>query len=720
MNEQPIMTYRLIARNIGDEIRGVEILEPFIRNLHAHIDETEIVSHLLNASISGVDRIMIDVGAHIGRTAEHFAKENWKVYCFEPDVANREKLAIRFSGTPNVVIDARAVGEKVEKGKPFFSSPESTGISTLHSFRNTHKQVGLVDVTTVAEIVQQYKLHRIDFLKIDVEGLDFAVLRGVPWNLVKPAVIECEFEDAKTISLGHTWKDIADFLVEQGYVVYVSEWHPIIRYGIQHDWCRLFRYPGSLRDPEAWGNLLAFQEDPGTEAIVNALRRCVKVKNASVVERQRETNSSQELLLEKLKRWSGMQYMEFAGWVKKRSLTAFRFGQLAKWSLQVVGRHPGAALGLLGVLVLLASVPAYPPMWEYRVFFWSATGLLAVSALAITGVAMANTVIGRLVETQRAEMETRLRVMRRDSESRWAALESKLATIESRLDSLAGSLQLEEAPVAKLANKLERLTARIETKTSFQRFNRTLAPIHVETLRNVWGERLGLRLTNPALAYCAHRICNIEQNATGRLATSIEDAVLRTLVSSAVKSETLEVLEIGTLFGIGLAMIYEYNRGRFERIHLTAIDPLTGYYGGGEPDVLLNIPISKSVFWLNMERVGVPRGDVTLIDDLSTSEAAIARAGSKKYDLLIIDGDHSYAGVKADYQNYVDLVRAGGYIIFDDYGSTDWPEVKQFVDTEVLPDHRVALVGSEWRTAIFRVVQQTNGDLAKFDLSNES
>ncbi|BBA33356.1 hypothetical protein sS8_1396 [Methylocaldum marinum] len=683
----------------------------FQRGKRAHLDEAELIAELIFSSVGDYsDGIMIDAGAHFGCSAEPFAFKDWTVYCFEPDPSNRAHLRAKFEGAPNVVIDARALADITDAQRPFFSSSESSGISGLYAFRDTHKQTAVVDVTTVAMIVDQFRLDRIDFLKIDVEGFDFAVLRGVPLDDIRPMVIQCEFEDSKTVPLGHTWKDIADFLVGKGYTVYVSEWHPIIQYGIQHDWCRLFRYPGTLRDPKAWGNLLAFQEDPGTEAIVNALRRCVKVKNASVVERQRETNSSQELLLEKLKRWSGMQYMEFAGWVKKRSLTAFRFGQAAKWSLQVARRHPRTALGLLGALVLLAGAPAYPPMWGYRIFLWSATGLLAVSALAITGVAMANTVIGRLVETQRAEMEARLRVMRRDSESRWTALESKLATIESRLGSLAESLQSEEAQAAKIANELERLTARIETKTSFQRFNRTLAPVHVETLRNVWGERLGLRLTNPALAYCAHRICNIEQNATGRLATSIEDAVLRTLVSSAVKSETLEVLEIGTLFGIGLSMIYEYNRGRFERIHLTAIDPLTGYYGGGEPDVLLNIPISKSVFWLNMQRVGIPRDDVTLINDLSTSEAAIARAGSKKYDLLIIDGDHSYAGVKADYHNYVDLVRAGGYIIFDDCGSTDWPEVKQFVDAEVLTDRRVALVGSEWRTAIFRVAQQTNGD----------
>jgi cephalosporin hydroxylase len=35
-------------------------------------------------------------------------------------------------------------------------------------------------------------------------------------------------------------------------------------------------------------------------------------------------------------------------------------------------------------------------------------------------------------------------------------------------------------------------------------------------------------------------------------------------------------------------------------------------------------------------------------------------------DLLFIDGDHSYAGVKADFENYRPLVRPGGLVVFHD------------------------------------------------------
>ena len=131
------------------------------------------------------------------------------------------------------------------------------------AFADSHEQKTVVDVTTVAHIIEEFQIDKIDFLKIDVEGFDFDILKGVPWEALQPDVIECEFEDAKTHHLGHDWQDICQFLLDKGYSVYVSEWHPIIHYGIRHDWLGLKRFPCELNDASAWGNLMAFKVDPG-------------------------------------------------------------------------------------------------------------------------------------------------------------------------------------------------------------------------------------------------------------------------------------------------------------------------------------------------------------------------------------------------------------------------------------------------------------------------
>lgn len=44
----------------------------------------------------------------------------------------------------------------------------------------------------------------------------------------------------------------------------------------------------------------------------------------------------------------------------------------------------------------------------------------------------------------------------------------------------------------------------------------------------------------------------------------------------------------------------------------------------------------------------------------------------KKLDFLFIDGDHTYEGVKMDYEMYKGLVKSGGYIGFHDIGNSEW------------------------------------------------
>ena len=53
-------------------------------------------------------------------------------------------------------------------------------------------------------------------------------------------------------------------------------------------------------------------------------------------------------------------------------------------------------------------------------------------------------------------------------------------------------------------------------------------------------------------------------------------------------------------------------------------------------------------------------------------------------DILLIDGDHRFKGVIHDFNNYSDLVKIGGYILFDDYLDYEYsPEVKPAVDSIV-------------------------------------
>ncbi|MFC3714815.1 FkbM family methyltransferase [Luteimonas soli] len=260
-------------------MREAWALGPFARATAAHYDETDCVSELFDHTLSGT--VMIDVGAHHGHALFPFLQKGWQVFAFEPDDGNRAILEKRLEKDERakslVRLDKRAVSDHVSAGLAYYRSDQSSGISGLSAFHPSHVSKQTVDTTTLSEALAEEDIPGVDFLKVDTEGHDLFVLKGFPWHRFKPAVIECEFEDAKTVPLGYTFHDMAGFLLEQGYCVYVSEWHPIIRYGIRHDWHRLMPYPCELSDQGAWGNLLAFRDPVDESLLANTIGKLIKV-----------------------------------------------------------------------------------------------------------------------------------------------------------------------------------------------------------------------------------------------------------------------------------------------------------------------------------------------------------------------------------------------------------------------------------------------------------
>ena len=265
------------AINNGSSI-GQLLMGPYSRANYAHYDETDCIADLLsnNPALS----TMFDVGAHHGWALTPFVKKGWKIYAFEPDENNRAKLYVRIAKLnveELVKVDSRAVSQESRVGLAFYRSEVSTGISGLSAFHPSHRAEQIVDTVTLTEALAGEALSAVDFLKIDTEGYDLFVLKGFPWNRFSPAVIECKFEDSKTVPLGYTFHDLAKYLVEKGYRVYVSEWHPIIRYDIRHDWHCLVRYPSELTDAKGWGKLLAFRDPIDEAVLVAAVRKLMKM-----------------------------------------------------------------------------------------------------------------------------------------------------------------------------------------------------------------------------------------------------------------------------------------------------------------------------------------------------------------------------------------------------------------------------------------------------------
>jgi len=226
---------------------------------------------LIEAYFSGRQRrgTMIDVGAHFGSSFKPFLRQGWRVIALEPDTTKSQKLATITD--PNFTLLKKAAGETPADAAQFFTSPESTGIASLLPFRESHVPAEQVAVTTLAAELAALGIRSIDYLKIDTEGYDLAVLRGHDWG-IRPEVIMCEFDELKTRSLGHDYRTLGDLLLSNGYVVWMSQWDPIVRYGGTHTWRTISRYPAEIQHRDGWGNFVATLPGAPAEAMADVIR----------------------------------------------------------------------------------------------------------------------------------------------------------------------------------------------------------------------------------------------------------------------------------------------------------------------------------------------------------------------------------------------------------------------------------------------------------------
>jgi predicted O-methyltransferase YrrM len=200
----------------------------------------------------------------------------------------------------------------------------------------------------------------------------------------------------------------------------------------------------------------------------------------------------------------------------------------------------------------------------------------------------------------------------------------------------------------------------------------------------------------------AHHIGLAEERCEGRMATTIQAAMLRTLALMSLQADKIELLEIGTLFGIGGGTLYQAGVRAQRDMRLTLIDPLDGYYKQRMNDESTGVPVTRETLVRNLRVLGIPEQDYRIIQHLSTDPEAVKAASERTYDYVLIDGDHSLEGVAADFELYAPMVKPGGVIVFDDYATTDWPAIQKFVDEHVRSNDDWLWIGGEWRTGILR------------------
>jgi FkbM family methyltransferase len=137
-------------------------------------DKQEIA--LLHKHIKKGD-VVLDIGANIGFYTKILAGlvgETGKVYAFEPDKTNFSYLQKNAAGLKNVILMNKAVSDK-------------TGTITLYQsdlLNVDHKTYATNDYTSTTEIEcvaidDIIPEHKVDFIKIDIQGYEYFAFKGM-------------------------------------------------------------------------------------------------------------------------------------------------------------------------------------------------------------------------------------------------------------------------------------------------------------------------------------------------------------------------------------------------------------------------------------------------------------------------------------------------------------------------------------------------------------
>ena len=128
---------------------------------------------------------IFDVGSNKGQylnlITKYLTGKEFSAHCFEPHKESFDYLK-SMNKNPNVKINNTALAEKVGENKLYFNEKD-TALACLTKRRLEHFNINLdrsetVKVDTIDNYCVQNNIKRIHFLKIDVEGHEFDVLKG--------------------------------------------------------------------------------------------------------------------------------------------------------------------------------------------------------------------------------------------------------------------------------------------------------------------------------------------------------------------------------------------------------------------------------------------------------------------------------------------------------------------------------------------------------------
>jgi FkbM family methyltransferase len=172
-------------------------------------------------------KTFVEVGAFDGINYSNtrlFFENGWNGVSIEPILKNYSKLEKLYQNTNVITVRAAAadfIGETafnvatIPGSEDWGSDVSAPGDDAMEKWPDYLWNKELVPVKTLNSILEENNIERVDFVSIDVEGNELAVLLGFDLAKYRPRLIISEYSSA------NERKELKDYLLKNGYFI----WH---------------------------------------------------------------------------------------------------------------------------------------------------------------------------------------------------------------------------------------------------------------------------------------------------------------------------------------------------------------------------------------------------------------------------------------------------------------------------------------------------------------